>query len=122
MIKTLVLKPITEKEIELFRRATLTETTGFPLTFATRFREVEFALLKELKVDIQQLLHTDQLYVYHEPLKVGDVPEICTQIKENKEKRGMQFVVLETIISSGGKKKVTSESQMVIRLKPRESQ
>lgn len=117
MEKTVVLKAITEKEVDLFRRATLTETEGFPVTFATRFRELEFALLSELKVDIHQLLHTDQTYLYHAPLKVGDVLEITTRIKENREKRGMQFVVLETTVKSEGQKKITSEAQMVIRLK-----
>lgn len=118
MEKTVVLKAITEKEVELFRKATLTESEGFPLTFATRFREIEFSLLKEIRADIQQLLHTDQSYVYHGPLNVGDVPEITTRIKENREKRGMQFVVLETVVNCGGQKKVTSEAQMVIRMKP----
>ncbi|NBT58592.1 hypothetical protein EBT16_07395 [bacterium] len=122
MVKALVLKTITEEDIELFKKATLTGSNGFPLTFATQYRELEFDLLKEIKADIRQLLHTDQIYIYHEPLKAGDVPEITTRIKENKEKRGMQFVVLETIVSSGGRKKVTSEAQMVIRLKQGESE
>ncbi|NBX75510.1 MAG: hypothetical protein EBQ92_03075 [Proteobacteria bacterium] len=121
MEKTITLNAITEKEVELFRKATLTEAPEFPLTFATRFRELEFALLTDLKVDIQQLLHTDQSYVYHAPLKVGDVPEITTRIKENREKRGMQFVVLETLVKSGGELKITSEAQMVIRLKQGDS-
>ncbi|MFM8269582.1 MAG: MaoC family dehydratase N-terminal domain-containing protein [Pseudomonadota bacterium] len=121
MEKRAVLNPITEKEVELFRKATLTESEGFPLTFPTRFRELEFGLLKEIKADIQQLLHTDQSYEYHAPLQVGDVPEITTRIKENREKRGMQFLVFETIVTCAGVKKVTSEAQMVIRLKQKGS-
>jgi len=112
------LPPISQEEIEAFRRATLTETNGIPLTFSTRFRELEFKMLKDLEVNLQNLLHTEQTYQYLEELKEGDPIELHTEVIENKIRRGLQFVLLRTCVGSNGIKKVISESQMVIRHDP----
>jgi len=116
IIQQTELSPITEKELDAFRKATLTETAGIPLTFATRFRQLEFQLLKELKIDLKGLLHTDQAYRYLGEFRLGDPLEIQTEITENKMKRGLQFLKIKTTVSSRKELKVISESQMVIRL------
>lgn len=107
---------VTEKEIQEFREATLTETLEMPLTFPTKYRHQEFELLRGLKVDFHQLLHLEQVYHYCEPIQVGDKLEISSRVVENKIKKGMQFITLETELSSMGVKKVISESKMVVRL------
>ncbi|NBV51286.1 hypothetical protein EBR78_08735 [bacterium] len=106
---------ITAETFESFRKGTQTESLGVPLTFATRFRQSEFSLLDDLKIDLRQLLHSEQTYFYHEPIRVGDLVEIDTQVTDNKTKAGMQFVTLETSLRVHGVKKITSQSKMVIR-------
>jgi len=112
------LKPvlISEKEIQDFREATQTQTDGFPLTFVTKYRQLEFELLKELNVDFHQLLHLEQTYHYFEPVTQGDLLEVSTRISENKMKKGTQFITLETVMSSAGVKKVMAISKMVVRV------
>lgn len=107
---------LSEEEVEAFRKATLTQTAGIPLTFATRFRELEFRLLEALQINLKGLLHTEQKYDYHSELVPGESIEFQTQILENKMKRGLQFVRIRTSVKSGGSIKVVSESQMVIRV------
>ena len=103
------------QEVETFRKATLTETAGIPLTFATRFRELEFRLLEVLKVNLKGLLHTEQKYEYLSELALDDLIDFETEILENKVKRGLQFVRIRTTVKSSGGIKIISESQMVIR-------
>ena len=106
---------MSHQEVETFRQATLTETTGIPLTFATRFRELEFRLLEVLKVNFKGLLHTEQKYEYLSELAPDDLIDFETEILENKVKRGLQFVRIRTTVKSSGVIKIISDSQMVIR-------
>lgn len=107
---------ISEEEVEAFRKATLTQTAGIPLTFATRFRELEFRLLEALQINLKGLLHTEQKYDYKSELVPGEPIKFQTEILENKMKRGLQFVRIRTSVKSEGSTKVVSESQMVIRV------
>lgn len=106
---------IDRETLEAFSQATLTQYCGFPLTFSTRYRQGEFEILKELKIDFRQLLHSEQEYVFHSPLEVGDKPLVRTRLKENRKKRGIQFVTCEMSLICGSVTKVSSESTMVIR-------
>jgi len=108
---------VTNQEVQDFQKATLTQTSEVPLTFATKYRHQEFELLRSLNVDFHELLHLEQSYQYFEPIKVGDSLEIISRIAENKIKKNMQFISLETEILAGAKLKVISESKMVVRLK-----
>ncbi len=108
---------VTEEEVQGFQKATLTQTSEVPLTFSTKYRHQEFELLRSLNVDFHELLHLEQGYQYLEPIKVGDSLEISSRISENKIKKNMQFITLETLISSGSQIKVISESKMVVRMK-----
>lgn len=106
---------MSHQEVEAFRKATMTETAGIPLTFATRFRDLEFRLLEVLRINLKGLLHTEQKYEYVGELVAGDAINFETEILENKVKRGLQFVRIRTTVSSSGVTKIISESQMVIR-------
>ncbi|NBX92323.1 MAG: hypothetical protein EB078_05135 [Proteobacteria bacterium] len=110
-------EPLTKEDIKEFSSSTLSNHSLFPLTFPTRYRNGEFELLIELKIDMRNLLHTEQEYVYHEPFKLGDVPLVTTRLKEHKERRRMQFVTAETEVICGGRKKITAVSSFVIREK-----
>jgi len=108
-------EPITTKDIELFSSATLSQHSSFPLTFPTRYRKAEFEFLILLNINMRNLLHTEQEYSYQSPLVVGDKPLVVSQLKENKERRGMRFITIETQLICNGEKKVTSESTFVVR-------
>lgn len=107
--------PITTKDIELFSSATLSTHSSFPLTFPTSYRKAEFEFLIELNINMRNLLHTEQAYTYYSPLLVGDSPLAVSQLKENKERKGMRFITIETQLICNGEKRVTSESTFVIR-------
>lgn len=108
-------KPILEKDVESFKKATQTEKSGFPLTFGTLYREGEFKIVQELNIDLKNLLHSEQKYIFIQSLAVGDCPLIKTRVKENKSKRGIQFLTLESEVICSGKTKMICESTMVIR-------
>lgn len=107
---------ITLEALEAFKKATQTDHSVFPLTYATLYRQGEFKIVQELGIDLKNLLHSEQSYDFLQPLEAGDRPMILTRIKENKSKRGIQFLTLESEVICEGKKKLTCESTMVIRL------
>ena len=106
--------PISQSDVELFLKATQTDHSGFPLTFATKYREGEFKIVQALNIDLRQLLHSEQSYLFVEPLRGGDKPLIRTRVKENKTKRGIQFLTFETEVICSSVKKMVCESTMVI--------
>jgi N-terminal half of MaoC dehydratase len=113
-------KPISREDLEAFTKATLTEhSRAIPLTFPTTFRRPEFQWLDRLKVDMHQLLHTDQEYEYLKPLEVGDTPVIRTRICDFKERRVRQgrlvIVVLESEVSCQEELKLRSLTTFVLR-------
>jgi N-terminal half of MaoC dehydratase len=113
-------KPISRQDLEAFASATLTQNShSIPLTFPTTFRRPEFQWLDRLKVDMHQLLHTDQEYEYLTPLEVGDVPVIRTRISDFKERKVRQgrlaIVVLESEVSCQGVLKLRCLTTFVLR-------
>lgn len=113
---------IDKETLEAFSQATLTQHSGFPMTFPTRYRQGEFEILKALNVDFRELLHSEQEYAFHHPLEIGDKPLVRTQLKDNRKKRGIQFVTCEMVLICGSVTKVTSQSTMVIRTSSGEEQ
>lgn len=108
--------PLTEAEVRLFCEATRsTHCVGVPPTFATIFRKAEFQWLSHMKVDMRNLLHTEQEYEYFEPLEVGDKLSITTSIQDWKERRGMVFTTLASEVCCEGKVKVRSSTSFVLR-------
>jgi hypothetical protein len=109
-------EPISKQAIERFAEATRSEHFGeSPLTFPTIFRSTEFQWLDRLKVDLRELLHTDQEYEYLTPLKEGDTATVYTRVLEFKERKGMRFVVLESEVRCSEKVVVRARSSFVLR-------
>jgi len=107
---------LTAKRLADFRSATVTTfAVGMPPTLATIYRASEFEWLARLKIDMRQLLHTDQEYEYLVPLEVGDAPIVTTRVKDYRERRGMQFYVLESDIAVNGVVKLYTRSSFIVR-------
>src|SRR5262245_43587839 len=103
--------PLSSSVISAFREATLARySVGVPPTFATCFREAEFAWLERLKVDMRTLLHTDQEYEYLEPLAEGERLEITTSVDSCKERKGLVFFLLRSEVRSGATVKIRSNT------------
>ncbi len=109
-------EPLTSERLADFRSATKTEyALGMPPTLATIYRASEFEWLARLNIDMRQLLHTDQEYEYLVPLEVGDAPVVTTRVKDYRERRGMQFYVLESDIVCNGVTKLYTRSSFIVR-------
>jgi acyl dehydratase len=77
-----------------------------PPTFAVTFRDETAdtgALLKDLGTDISRLLHGEQEFELHRPMKPGETLLCCARIVDIYEKTGksgpMAFVVRETTVT-----------------------
>lgn len=111
---------ISATEVLAFKKATCTVSAEeVPLTFITRFRHLEFDILGKMKVDLKNLLHTEQEYSYFEPFHVGDSLNIKTKVRECRERRGSQSVLTILSIASEffcqGRLKALSLTTFVIR-------
>lgn len=107
---------LTAEKLQAFRAATCTEyAVGVPPTLATIYRASEFEWLARLNIDMRQLLHTDQEYEYRVPFEEGDRPAVATIVKEFRERRGMQFYVLESEIVCNGVVKMVTRSSFIVR-------
>lgn len=71
--------------------------------------------MDRLKIDMRELLHTDQEYEFHSALKEGDTPTIYTRMQEYKERRGLTFVALESEIRCGDRLAIVTRSAFVLR-------
>ena len=75
-----------------------------PPTFATCFRDGEFTILMDLKVDLRKLLHGTQEYEFHLPIRPGDIltcaPSISA-VKSKETKKGrMDFLTTQVKITN----------------------
>jgi hypothetical protein len=108
--------PLTQEGIAAFLRATRSEcVTGMPPTFPTVYRQSEFAWLHKLNIDMRNLLHTDQEYEYLVPLRQGDMPVVQSKIVDARERSGLLFIVLETIIRCQDVLKIRCWTTFVLR-------
>jgi hypothetical protein len=108
--------PVTDADIQAFCRATGTDhSPKMALTYPTRWRTTEFEWLGKLNIDMRSLLHTGQEYEFLHPLKAGEIPIIVTRMKSMKERGGMRFITLESLVSFSGVVKVKSLSTFVVR-------
>jgi acyl-CoA thioesterase FadM len=71
-----------------------------PATFMTCFRQGELEHVKTFGIDLTRLLHTEQEFDYHSPIRAGDRIQYRTHIKKVLEKltpsQHVQFVTFET--------------------------
>ena len=88
---------------------------GAAPTFGTVYRKGDFEFLKRLRVDLKNLLHTEQDYEYLSDFCEGDSPDVETQLTSVRERRGMVFVVLTSEIKVKGQLRVRSKSSFVLR-------
>jgi hypothetical protein len=108
--------PIRPEDISAFKKATLTaHVSSVPPTFCTVLRKAEFEWLDRMKVDMRNLLHTEQQYQYLEPIEVGQTLQVTTSIEEWKERRGMIFTTLLSEVKAAGKVRVRSSTTFVLR-------
>lgn len=94
-----------------------------PPTFATTFRDDGFdynAFLGELGTDISRVLHGEQEFELHRPLRPGRTYLCRARVVDLYEKTGksgpMGFVVRETAITEGDELVGTMRSVTVVRL------
>jgi hypothetical protein len=84
-------------------------------TYSTTFRKGEFEFLDRLRVNLRNLLHTEQDYEYFSTFQMGDVPEVETKLTSTKERRGMVFVSLSTEVKVKNQLRVRCVSSFVLR-------
>ena len=84
-------------------------------TYSTTFRKGEFEFLDRLRVNLRNLLHTEQDYEYFSKFQMGDVPEVETKLTSTKERRGMVFVSLSTEVKVKNQLRVRCVSSFVLR-------
>lgn len=102
--------------ITAFEKATGSQFTQMaPPTMATLFRWGEFRWLDRLNVDMRHLLHTEQRYEYVSPIQVGQSHRVVTELGELRERRGMRFVTLVSVVSAGPEVRLKSETCFVVR-------
>jgi N-terminal half of MaoC dehydratase len=107
---------ITRTVLDDFNRAISAQyALGAAPTFATTLRKGEFEFLDRLKVNLKNLLHTDQTYEYQSPFCLGDIPEVETKLSSAKERRGMVFVNLESEVRVKGELRVRCQSSFILR-------
>lgn len=95
-----------------------------PPTFAVSFRDEaadSAALLRDLKVDVSRVLHGEQHFELHGPLRPGETYLCRTRVVDIAQKAGrsgpMAFVTRETAITDGSNEIVaTMRHVTVIRL------
>lgn len=90
-----------------------------PPTFATCFRDGEFTILQDLNVDLRKLLHGEQEYEYHRPIKPGDVltctPRIASLKSKETKKGTMDFLTTEVQITANDELVCVARSTVAIR-------
>lgn len=107
---------VSADHVERLRRVTNSQSKmWFPPTYPTIYRMGEFEWLKRLDVNLRQLLHTEQEYEYLKPLEVGKTPLIRTYLKSEKKRRGLLFLLFESLISMDGVDRMVARTQFVIR-------
>lgn len=112
----LTLEEITSKRLTDFNQAISAKYVGLLApSFGTTFRTGEFEFLDKLKVDLKNLLHTEQEYEYIAPFEIGDIPESETSLVNSRERRSMAFVTLGTEVKVKGVLKLKALSSFVVR-------
>ena len=91
-----------------------------PPTFATTFGFEGERIIEKLDINYARLLHGEQEYEYHKPIRAGDVISFSTKVTDVTEKQGksgvMDIITTEmTGHNQGGEKVFVGRSTAVIR-------
>lgn len=107
---------LTEQRLKQFDSAVRAQYSNVAApTYPTTFRKGEFEFLDRLRVNLRNLLHTEQDYEYFSTFQLGDVPEVETRLTSTKERRGMVFVSLSTEVKVKSQIRVRCISSFVLR-------
>ena len=91
-------------------------STDLP-TFPTLFRDGEFILLKEMGVELRQVLHGEQDYSYKKPIRVGERVTYETRLESVHDKSGsrgcMHFILVSTEVRVGSELRCTSKTTII---------
>lgn len=108
--------PLTKLQFDQFNRAVSAQYALGPApTFATTLRKAEFDFLDRLKVNLKNLLHTEQEYQFVTRFLEGDLLTVETKLASSKQRRGMVFVSMESEVKVGGELRLRSISSFVLR-------
>lgn len=108
--------PLTSQQFVQFNHAVSAQYgLGAAPTFATTLRKAEFDFLDRLKVNLKNLLHTEQEYQFASNFMEGDLLSVETKLASSKQKRGMVFVIMESEVKVGNELRLRSISSFVLR-------
>ena len=110
---------ITQSEIDAFS-AVLGErdTSVAPPTFSIRIsldQSQNVLTSAEVGVDWDRIVHGDQKFEIHQPLKAGDVVRCDSTLEGYKQVAGNEFVTARSDLFVGDKLAVTNWSTLVVR-------
>lgn len=80
-----------------------------------------FAYLNDLGIDLRNLLHGEQEFIYHQPAYAGDELTSSTVVRDVYQKKGgaLEFMVSDTdVVNQDGEKVVTLRNTAVVRNLP----
>ena len=116
---------ITEERIRLFCQAVGTEPSlTAPPTFLTVFRAGEFELFDQMGLNLANVLHGEQQYVYESEIHAGDEVSFQAKLTSVLEKKGgtgrMSFLSFETLVevkTPNPRKVAKSKTTVIVREK-----
>ncbi len=75
------------------------------------------ALLQLLQVPMQRVLHAEQAFEHHAPVRVGDTVQVRRRIADIHDKKNgtMEFIVIDTLFSVGGRDVATARQTVLVR-------
>lgn len=111
---------ITQEACDKLIQATRSEhISGVPPTFVTRFRDTEYKLLDHLGISMKYLLHGEQEFEFHSPVKIGVKPTLKTRLADLKERKRkteiMRFLKFESELRCEGQLCVIGRTTFVVR-------
>ena len=111
---------VDEERVRAFSAAVGHPAAGVPPTFAT---VVEHAAGipsivgdAELGLDLRRVLHGQQEYEWHRPMRVGETLRVATTIESVRSKGGMELLTLRSDLSGeDGALVVVARSTLIVR-------
>ena len=110
---------ITQSEIDAFAAALgESDTSVAPPTFSIRISLAQSQSVltsPEVGVDWDRIVHGDQRFEIHTPLKAGDVVRCDSMLEGYKQVAGNEFVTARSDLFVGDKRVATNWSTLVVR-------
>ena len=110
---------VEQERVRRFAQAVGERTRVVPPTFATAAEIAGLAQVigdAELGLDFTRILHGEQEYEWHRPLRVGDVLSVTTRIAAVRAKGATEFLVVESEMrDASGELVVGARDSLVVR-------